>query len=214
MSADPRGLPYCRGGLKRTVDILLSGMALLILSPLLAILIVLQLAFNGRPVLYKQLRVGVGGSFFTLIKFRTMRDDASEGSSITARGDRRVTRLGRILRASKLDELPQLLNVLSGTMSIVGPRPELKKYVSLYTDRQRRVLAVRPGLTDPATLRFRAEEGMLAAVDPQAREDFYIHHIMPEKLELNLTYLERASLTFDTLLIARTLCAIVFPPRS
>jgi lipopolysaccharide/colanic/teichoic acid biosynthesis glycosyltransferase len=143
-----------------------------------------------------------------------MRVDRRDGLSITAHDDRRITPLGRILRTSKLDELPQLLNVFLGEMSIVGPRPELPGYVKLYTESQREALEVRPGLTDPATLRFRDEERLLAAVDPSEREQYYIREIMPKKLELNLTYLEQAGLTFDILLMVRTLVAIVFPRRS
>ncbi len=211
MSRDPRGLPFCRGRLKRTIDVVLSGLALLTLSPLLAVLVLLQLAANGRPVLFVQERVGIRGSLFTLLKFRTMHTDRSGGSPITAHGDQRITALGRVLRASKLDELPQLVNVFVGEMSIVGPRPELPDYVKLYSEHQRLVLEARPGLTDPATLRFRNEESLLAAVDPAERENYYIREIMPEKLALNDTYLERASLAFDTFLIVRTLGAIVFP---
>jgi lipopolysaccharide/colanic/teichoic acid biosynthesis glycosyltransferase len=211
MSRDPRGLPFCRGRLKRTIDVVLSGLALLTLSPLLAVLVLLQLAANGRPVLFVQERVGIRGSLFTLLKFRTMHTDRRGGSPITARGDQRITALGRVLRASKLDELPQLVNVFVGEMSIVGPRPELPDYVKLYSEHQRLVLEARPGLTDPATLRFRNEESLLSAVDPAERENYYIREIMPKKLALNDTYLERASLAFDTLLIVRTLGAIVFP---
>jgi lipopolysaccharide/colanic/teichoic acid biosynthesis glycosyltransferase len=149
------------------------------------------------------------GTPFTLLKFRTMRSDRCGGPSITAREDRRITALGRFMRASKLDELPQLLNVFIGEMSIVGPRPELQQYVKHYDASQRMVLEVRPGLTDPATLRFRDEERLLAAIEPAERETYYIDEIMPEKLRLNLTYLEQAGPGFDLLLILRTLGAIV-----
>lgn len=209
MSRGARGLRYCRGRLKRTIDVVLSGTALLVVSPLLALLSLLQLGVDGRPVLFRQRRVGMDGTPFTLLKFRTMRSDRCGGPSITARGDRRITALGRIMRASKLDELPQLLNVFIGEMSIVGPRPELQQYVKHYDASQRMVLEVRPGLTDPATLRFRDEERLLAAIEPAERETYYIDEIMPEKLRLNLTYLEQAGPGFDLLLILRTLGAIV-----
>jgi len=213
MRPNTGGLLYCRGTVKRTFDIVLSGTALIVLSPLFAFLVLLQFATSGRPVLFMQQRVGRGGATFTLFKFRTMRIDQRGGPPVTAGGDRRVTPSGRLLRASKLDELPQLLNILAGKMSIVGPRPELPDYVKLYTDRQRQVLEVRPGLTDPATLRYRNEERILAAVDPAQRESYYIQTLMPEKLELNLTYVEQAGLLYDTLLILRTLGAIAFPPK-
>lgn len=213
MSAGARGLPYCRGGFKRSVDIVLSALALLLLSPVLAILFVAMLVVDGRPVLFAQERVGMDGAIFTILKFRTMRPSSSGGLSITARGDDRITRLGRLLRATKLDELPQLLNVFAGRMSIVGPRPEMERYVSCYSEKQRRVLDVRPGLTDPATLRFRDEESILGEVAPPEREGYYLREIMPKKLELNLEYIERASPGLDFLLIMRTLAAIAFPPK-
>ena len=213
MSAGARGLPYCRGRFKRAVDVLLSALALLLLSPVLAILVVALLVVDGRPVLFAQERVGMNGSIFTILKFRTMRPGRSGGLSITARGDDRITQMGRLLRAAKLDELPQLLNVLSGNMSIVGPRPELERYVGCYSEKQRRVLDVRPGLTDPATLRFRDEESILGAVASSERESYYVREIMPKKLELNLEYIDRASPGLDFLLIMRTLAAIAFPPK-
>jgi lipopolysaccharide/colanic/teichoic acid biosynthesis glycosyltransferase len=211
MNRNPRGLAYCRGKFKRIVDIVVSGLALLFLSPIIAVLTLLQLLADGRPVLFVQQRVGFRGSLFNLLKFRTMRVDQSGGAHITARDDMRITAMGRVLRASKLDELPQLVNVFIGEMSIVGPRPELPDYVKLYSENQRRVLEARPGLTDPATLRFRDEERLLAGIEAKERERYYIHEVMPKKLELNLTYLERASLPFDMLLIVRTMSAIVFP---
>jgi lipopolysaccharide/colanic/teichoic acid biosynthesis glycosyltransferase len=213
MRDDSDRLHYCRGGQKRTLDIVLSGMALIVLSPLLFLVALLQLATNGRPVLFVQQRVGLDGAVFNLLKFRTMKPEGTAGPSITARGDPRITRLGRALRATKLDELPQLLNVLGGQMSVVGPRPELASYVALYSPGQRRILKTRPGLTDPATLRYRDEERLLGAIEPRDREIHYIREIMPKKLALNCEYLRRASLSFDILLIIRTLGAIVLPRR-
>jgi lipopolysaccharide/colanic/teichoic acid biosynthesis glycosyltransferase len=134
---------------------------------------------------------------------------ALEGIPITGRGDPRITPLGRFLRATKLDELPQLLNIVSGRMSIVGPRPEVPRYVAGYTPAQRRVLEVRPGLTDPATLAFRNEEDLLGAVPAGERESLYVRQILPRKLALNLEYIEQASLSHDLSLIMRTFAAVI-----
>lgn len=214
MIETPPGLSYCRGRFKRIFDLLLSATALVALSPLFLVVALVLLVVDGRPVLFIQERVGVHGSPFKLMKFRTMRALRSGGSLVTARGDQRITGLGRLLRASKLDELPQLVNVLVGEMSLVGPRPELPRYVEHYTEKQREVLEARPGLTDPATLYFRNEERLLAAVDPEEREDYYIQEIIPKKLDMNLIYLDRAGPMFDLSLILRTLIAIASPGRS
>src|SRR5262249_55808508 len=154
---------------------------------------------TGRPVLYRGWRVGRDGDFFRIYKFRSMvvRADRS-GGVITTAGDSRVTRVGRILRRTKLDELPQLLNVLRGQMGVVGPRPEHPNYVRLYTPEQRRVLEVRPGITGAASVRYRNEEQMLCGEDPEA---LYRTVVMPEKLRLELESLDRRSLWTDLGLI-------------
>ena len=141
-------------------------------------------------------------------KFRTMVPNADRvGGQLTVAGDRRVTRVGRWLRRSKLDELPQLVNVLVGEMSLVGPRPEVARYVTLYTPAQRAVLELRPGITDPASVRFRDEERELASVsDPEA---YYVDHVMPEKIRLNLEYAERAGILGDLGVILSTFRAIL-----
>jgi lipopolysaccharide/colanic/teichoic acid biosynthesis glycosyltransferase len=195
-------------GWKRGFDAVTSGSALLVLSPLLALVAVGVLCSMGRPVLYVQERVGRAGRDFRLLKFRTMRPDDGRGPRVTARGDPRVTPLGRMLRRSKLDELPQLLNVVRGEMSIVGPRPELRRYVEGYDAGQRRVLRARPGLTDPASIAYRDEESRLAAVEPGQREAVYTGDIVPEKLRLNLDYLDRASFWSDLAVIAATVRAL------
>ncbi len=159
-----QGEEYCRGILKRSLDFSASLVAVAILAPLLALLALVVFLSSGPPVLFAQKRVGRDGRPFRLLKFRTMRTDAGPGPAITASGDARVTRIGRVLRATKLDELPQLINVLRGDMSLVGPRPEVPRYVARYDDRQRGVLRVRPGLTDPASVHFRDEEQLLGAV--------------------------------------------------
>ena len=152
--------------------------------------------------------MGRGGKEFGLLKFRTMRQDADrQGPLITIGDDRRITRIGRFLRKYKIDELPQLLNIIAGDMSVVGPRPEVPKYVALYDERQRRVLSVRPGLTDYASLKYIAESELLAQSDDPERT--YIEEVMPAKLELNLQYIENQSVKEDIVLILKTLRAIV-----
>lgn len=194
--------------LKRAIDVVASGLGLILLSPLLvAIAIWIRIGSRG-PVFFRQVRIGRGGAPFRIFKFRTMVVDAeAKGLQITVGNrDPRVTRAGEVLRRLKLDELPQLLNVFLGDMSLVGPRPEVPRYVEMYTDRQREVLCVRPGITDPASLAYRDENAMLAGEpDP---ERAYIDKIMPHKLELNLSYLREASIRKDLILIAKTIFAI------
>ncbi len=183
-------------------------LALTVLAPLLVGLAVVVLLGSGWPILYAQERVGLGGRSFRLLKFRTMRAGADAGLPITARGDRRITRIGRLLRTAKLDELPQLLNVLRGDMAIVGPRPEVPRYVATYDERQRRVLEVRPGLTDPATVFFRSEEDLLSVVPEEAREAHYLRAILPRKLGMNLAYIETAGFWSDCAVFLRTVMAL------
>lgn len=189
--------------IKRGIDIILSAAGLLLLAPvLLAVAAAVRLGSPG-PILFRQVRVGRHGRPFVILKFRTM-VPAAEGSGpqITAGRDPRVTRTGAILRRYKLDELPQLFNVLTGDMSLVGPRPEVPRYVALYTPAQQQVLAVRPGVTDPASLQYRHEAEILdAAGDP---ERHYIEVVMPDKLRLNLEYLQQASLWQDLKILVRT----------
>lgn len=180
-----------------------AGVGVLLLSPLfLAIAVAIRLDSPG-PVFFRQVRVGRGGKRFRICKFRSMRTDAeSVGGLLTVAGDPRVTRVGALLRRAKLDELPQLFNVVAGDMSLVGPRPEVPRYVDRYDARQRRVLDVRPGITDPASIAYRRENDLLnAASDPEAT---YLREIMPAKLEMNLAYLERRSLRTDLGIILKT----------
>jgi lipopolysaccharide/colanic/teichoic acid biosynthesis glycosyltransferase len=214
MSRRGRGRAYCTGRLKRGVDLLLGLMALTLLSPLFLIMAVAIAASSGRPVLFRQVRIGLEGRPFRLLKFRTMRTDADRGLPITGSGDPRVTPLGRLLRASKLDELPQLVNVIRGEMSFVGPRPEVPRYVALYTREQRGVLQVRPGLTDPASVQFRDEEAMLGAVEAARRESYYVSEVLPRKLALNLQYVEQAGLLYDLGLIIGTIKTVLLPSRT
>lgn len=193
---------------KRLFDLVFAGLGLLALSPLLlAVALWIRLDSPG-PVMFRQERVGRFGRTFLIHKFRSMRVDApATGPQITVGADPRITRSGRFLRASKLDELPQLWDVLRGAMSLVGPRPEVPRYVAMYPAELREiVLSVRPGITDPASLSFRDESEVLArAVDPE-RE--YVEVVMPAKLRLAADYVRHASLAGDLRLILATLGAL------
>jgi lipopolysaccharide/colanic/teichoic acid biosynthesis glycosyltransferase len=193
---------------KRLFDIVFAGLGLLLLSPLL-LGIALWIKLDSRgPVFFRQERVGRFGVPFRIHKFRTMVSDAERlGAQITVGADARITTAGRWLRASKVDELPQLWDVLRGAMSLVGPRPEVPRYVALYPPGMRElVLSVRPGITDPASLNFRNESELLArAADPE-RE--YVEVVMPMKLGLTADYVRHASLLGDIRLILATLGAI------
>ncbi|WP_374675030.1 sugar transferase [Ideonella sp.] len=189
---------------KRLLDILGSLAGLLLLAlPGALVALAIRLDSPG-PVFFRQERVGRHGRPFRIHKFRTMRVDAERSGQLTVGEDRRVTRVGRVLRAHRLDELPQLIDVLLGDMSLVGPRPEVPRYVALYpADLRQRVLAVRPGITDPASLAFRGEAEQLAAAADPERE--YVEVILPRKLALAADYADRASLWTDLALIWRTL---------
>lgn len=190
---------------KRLFDLICAGLGLLLLSPLLLVVAVWIKLDSPGPVMFRQERVGRFGRPFRIHKFRTMRVDAPAlGPQITIGADPRITRSGRFLRASKLDELPQLWDVFRGAMSLVGPRPEVPRYVALYpADLREVVLSVRPGITDPASLSFRNESELLAqAADPE-RE--YVEVVMPAKLRLAADYVRRASLANDVRLIVATL---------
>ncbi len=194
--------------LKRLVDILLSLLGLTLLAlPLLAIALWVKLDSRG-PVLFRQQRVGRFGRPFMIHKFRTMAVDApARGPQITVGADPRITRAGQVLRAAKLDELPQLWDVLRGAMSLVGPRPEVPKYVALYPDEMRELLlSVRPGITDLASLQYRDESAVLAAAaDP---ERAYVEQVLPAKLALSSRYVREATLLGDLRLILATLSAL------
>ena len=207
------GRAYCRGPVKRVFDVAVSVAALIVLAPVFLMVSVVVLLASGLPVLFRQERVGMDGRPFQLVKFRTMRRDAASGLPLTGRGDPRVTQPGRSLRATKLDELPQLWNVLRGEMSLVGPRPEVPRYVARYSDEQRRVLEVRPGLTDPASVLFRDEEALIGSVPEEQRETFYLETVLPKKLRMNLEYIDRASVSYDLALVLKTI-RIVFWPAS
>ncbi len=190
---------------KRVFDVVLASLGIVLLSPLL-LLIALAIKLDSHgAVFYRQQRVGLHGAPFHIHKFRTMTNDPHAGGlQITVGADARITRVGAVLRRHKLDELPQLLDVLAGTMSLVGPRPEVPRYVALYPPELRaKVLSVRPGITDAASLAFRDESTLLArAADPE-RE--YVQVVMPQKLALAASYADSASLGLDLKILWRTL---------
>jgi lipopolysaccharide/colanic/teichoic acid biosynthesis glycosyltransferase len=192
--------------LRRLLDVLASLVGLLLLSPLFLLLAILIRLDSAGPIFYRAQRVGKDGVLFYLYKFRSMKDGADkQGPGITAAGDSRVTRIGRFLRRTKLDELPQLINVLKGEMSLVGPRPEDPRYVALYTPEQRRVLAVRPGITSAASLQYRHEEEMLSGMD---WETIYCQEVMPAKIALDLAYLQMRTVWTDFRLVGKTVLAM------
>ena len=194
--------------MKRIFDIVASGIGLILLSPLFVILAIWIKCDSIGPVFYKQVRVGRNNMDFQLFKFRSMRVGSDKKGLITVGGhDPRITRSGYYIRKYKLDEFPQLINVFKGDMSLVGPRPEVRKYVDMYTEEQMHVLDVRPGITDLASIRYRNENELLDRVnDP---DKYYVEVIMPDKLRINLEYVARHSFTFDIRLIFQTFRAIV-----
>ena len=194
-------------GVRRALDVAVSGALLLVTAPLLGVLALAVRATSPGPALFRQERVGRDGRSFRLLKLRTMVADApARGGALTAPGDPRVTRIGAVLRRWKLDELPQLLNVLRGDMSLVGPRPEVPRYVAGYSPRQRAVLRVRPGITDPASLAYVDEAAVLARFDDCERA--YVEVVLPAKLALSLDYLDRRTLRSDLGILIRTLVRI------
>lgn len=189
--------------IKRVCDFILSLIGIIVLSPIFIIVsIAIKLDSKGK-ILFLQKRVGRYGKEFNIYKFRTMVSDAERlGKQITVGNDNRITKVGAFLRKYKIDELPQLFNVLKGDMSLVGPRPEVPKYVKLYSDEQKKVLNVRPGITDMASLRYKDENEILGKVDNP--EEYYINVIMKDKLKLNLEYIEKSNIFFDLYLIIKT----------
>ena len=191
---------------KRLFDIVCAALGLLVLSPVLLVCALLVGLTSPGGVLFRQERVGKDGVPFTIYKFRSMRKD-NAGLKISTSGDSRITPVGRGLRKAKLDELPQLWNVLKGDMSFVGPRPEVREYTDLYTPEQRQVLLVRPGITGLASIRYRNENDLLSAsADPNRT---YIEEVMPAKLALDLEYIPRACVSYDIKLILETLVTVV-----
>lgn len=190
--------------MKRSLDIVLSSIGLLILLPFLPCVAILIKIDSRGPVFFRQERIGKDFRRFMIYKFRTMSVNAdNKGALITAGGDKRITKVGGFLRKYKIDELPQLYNVLRGDMSFVGPRPEVSQYVQLFEADYRKLLKVRPGITDPAALKYSNEESILGK--SAAWEEVYINKILPEKIRLSTHYVDNQTLMNDLKLIARTL---------
>jgi lipopolysaccharide/colanic/teichoic acid biosynthesis glycosyltransferase len=194
--------------MKRVFDVIASGLGLIVLSPLFLILAIWIKLDSQGPVFYRQVRVGYKNKDFRIFKFRSMRVGADKGSLVTIGGrDPRVTRSGYWIRKFKLDELPQLINVFIGDMSLVGPRPEVRHYVDYWTPEQMHVLDVRPGITDPASIKFRNENELMEQADDP--EKYYIEVIMQEKIKLYLEYVDNHSFWGDIGLIFKTFWTIV-----
>ncbi|MFO7790076.1 MAG: sugar transferase [Bacteroidota bacterium] len=189
---------------KRAFDIIVSFAGLILLSPVFIVLGIAICMDSPGGIFYKQQRVGKNGKPFSIYKFRSMRADSDKKGQLTVgSNDKRITKTGRFIRKYKLDELPQLINVFLGEMSIVGPRPEVPGYVKLYNDEQKKVLSVKPGLTDYASIEYANENSLLAsAKDP---EKFYVEKIMPEKLALNKKYIRDMGLKTDLKIILQTI---------
>jgi lipopolysaccharide/colanic/teichoic acid biosynthesis glycosyltransferase len=195
---------------KRLFDVIVSALALLLLSPLFALIALAIAADSAGPIFFRQTRVGKSGVPFRIFKFRTMRADAAgSGLQVTAGSDPRITRAGALLRRLKLDELPQFINVLLGQMSIVGPRPEVPKYVALYPPETRNiVLSVRPGITDPASIEYKSESAILGrSANP---EQTYVDEVMPAKLRLCVEYVQHAGFWRDVAIVWSTVRALLF----
>jgi lipopolysaccharide/colanic/teichoic acid biosynthesis glycosyltransferase len=192
--------------LKRACDLLVAATGLVVAAPLLALVALAVRLDSPGPIFYRAARIGLAGRTFTMLKFRTMVADAqARGPRITTRDDPRVTRVGRLLRRTRLDELPQLVNVLRGEMSLVGPRPEAPRFVALYPPEARAILTVRPGITGLAQLVFRNEARFLVGEDAEAA---YIRRVLPAKIRIDLAYVAHASLVFDAWLIVLTIVAM------
>ena len=194
--------------IKRIFDVTFSVITILLLSPVLFILCILILSDSKGGIFYKQKRVGLNNKDFIMFKFRTMKSGSDKKGLLTVgNNDSRITRVGKLLRITKLDELPQLFNVFIGKMSIVGPRPEVRKFVELYSESELNVLKVKPGITDPASIFYKNENEILASYpDP---EQAYIEKIMRDKLRINLEYISRQNFLKDLKIIFQTIYAVI-----
>ncbi|MGE5205189.1 MAG: sugar transferase [Chlamydiota bacterium] len=204
---------WCLSAGKRGFDAVFAALVLLCGLPLMLLIAVLIKITSPGPILFQHTRVGQGGVLFSLIKFRSMSIRASGGSNLTRSGDSRVTPVGRFLRRTKLDELPQMYNVLRGDMSLVGPRPDVPEFMDTLSDDLRPVLLLRPGVTSLASISYRDEEAVLAAVPAEQMRSFYIEQLLPRKIALDLQYARAASFASDLKLIAWT-AAVMLPLHS
>lgn len=195
--------------LKRALDFVAAGFLLIICSPLFVFIAILIKLESEGAVFFRQKRAGKNGKYFTLLKFRTMSVDTNSARKDFEPGIKsRITRIGKILRKSKLDELPQLINVLKGEMSLVGPRPEVRAYIELYPEKWEIIHKVRPGITDPASIKFRNEEDFLAKADDPERQ--YCEIILPQKLDLYEDYVKNISFPQDVKIILGTIFTVLF----
>ena len=209
LSGDGPVSAWCVSGTKRCFDFVLAGALLAAVAPAMLLIALLVRLSSPGPVLFRQRRVGQGGEVFSLLKFRTMvYQPVDPGPAVTRSGDSRITRVGRWLRKSKLDELPQLMNVMGGDMSLVGPRPDVPEYYELLDSACREVLRLRPGLTGAASIQFRNEEELLAQVPPSELVGFYTRTLLPRKVRTDLAYARNASLFTDLGILFRTAGAI------
>jgi|SRR5689334_805288 len=192
---------------KRVFDFVLASAGLLLLMPVfLLVALVVKLSSSKGPVFFRQVRVGRGGKHFELLKFCSMRN--LPGAAVTREGDPRITPVGKFLRRTKLDELPQLINVVSGHMSLVGPRPDLPQFWSTLPASQRAIMNVRPGITGRASLQFRDEEQLLASVEQDRLHDYYVSSVLPVKVQMDLEYAQSATLVSDLVVLLSTLARI------
>lgn len=189
--------------IKWLFDKSVAAIALLVLSPVFFIVAIAIWATDRGPILYKQQRIGKNQQPFSLYKFRSMRVQPNNNQLLTIGNDSRITPIGRFIRQYKIDELPQLFNVLNGSMSLVGPRPEVAKYVNLYSTSQLKVLSVKPGITDWASIKYSNESELLAKAENP--EEFYVSTIMPDKLALNLEYIKNQSFFLDVKIVINTI---------
>jgi lipopolysaccharide/colanic/teichoic acid biosynthesis glycosyltransferase len=190
---------------KRAFDAIIAGTALMFVLPFMTVIGILVKVTSTGPVLFRQQRVGQRGRVFTLLKFRSMAVNSDRSSKLTCSGDRRVTPVGKFLRRTKLDELPQLYNVVRGDMSLVGPRPDMPEYIATLSPSLSEVLLLRPGITSVASIEFSAEEAVLVRVPPDQLQSFYTETLLPRKIALDLEYARSSTLVKDLKLIARTI---------
>jgi lipopolysaccharide/colanic/teichoic acid biosynthesis glycosyltransferase len=194
---------------KRIFDLTVSAILLVLFAPFYLLIALLIKLDSQGPVHFKALRVGKNGTLFNLFKFRTMKVNSSKlGPAITQKADPRITRVGKVLREIKVDEIPQLWNVIRGDMSLVGPRPEDPRYVEKYDEEQRKVLLVKPGLSSPASIEYRHEEKLLST-QADNLEDYYVRQVMPKKLKIDLDYVENQSLIRDVAICFKTAYTII-----
>lgn len=205
---------WCFSQSKRVLDLFVASLLLVAAAPLMLVIAAAVRITSPGPAVFRQSRLGQNGRPFELLKFRTMRHDLLEGALLTSSGDSRITALGRWLRAWKLDELPQFVNVVRGEMSLVGPRPDFESFWEQTDSDSRRVLALKPGITGAASLVFSSEEELLAEVRTESRNSFYINHLLPKKAAIDLSYAARANFRSDCMLIVRTAFKVLQPSQT